>query len=213
MFLSKDKKTGLYYRPWTNDLDTIRRAHREYESSLPRFDSTDSVLDLGVNIGAFSHLIADIVLETLGFEPVKENYQIARKNLPDHVKLQNAAIVENDDKVRDFYMTGKSQASGSLWRTRRMRSFKVGCENFYQVLDDFEPTIIKCDTEGQEHFILHRPLPEYVRGLIVEIHLGNQQFRTSAEQLVVKFKQQGFKFLEPVKYTDQSWAFVVNAWR
>ena len=46
----------------------------------------------------------------------------------------------------------------------------VKAKNFSDVLEEFRPEVIKMDCEGQEHDLLQKPLPDYVKYFTMEIH-------------------------------------------
>ena len=69
------------------------------------YKSTDIVLDVGTNIGAYSTRVSSLVKCVYGFEPLKDNYELALKNLNrnniKNVKLQNVALIGTDDNKVD----------------------------------------------------------------------------------------------------------------
>lgn len=185
MRVARDEKTGLFYRPWTIDLDVIRSTYREYDISS--LNSKDIVCDIGANIGAFSKRVYGLVQRVLAFEPDPENYRILKANTINHQTIwrMRRAIVNNNDEYRKFYINEqRNRATHSLHITRGRKEIIVKCVNFHYLLypqfvrQCLQPTVIKIDIEGGEYELLQNTsLPNSVRLLIVEFHFGKRVWK------------------------------------
>ena len=93
----------FYTRPDTSDEYVIKECYSPmYFKDFMNYNKNDIVLDAGVNIGAYSTRVSQLVKQVYGYEPMKENFDLATRNLDKNniknVKLYNMALVSNDDK-------------------------------------------------------------------------------------------------------------------
>ena len=215
MNLAKDEKTGLYYRPWCSDLEIIKGVYKQYD--IDNFKNTDIVFDLGANIGSFSYRIAKIVEQVFAFEPDPENFKIAVYNNRNNfnVTLFNKAIVGNEDKERYLYKSNSnSEASHSLHKTSRNKRILIPCINYQKMIDQYEPTIIKADIEGEEYYLFHKPLFKNVRIFIAEFHFGKKEWRKSFPIILNSLlNEQKFKPKKEIRLTEKAWHTVIKLWR
>jgi len=213
--LSKDKKTGLYYRPWTTDLEIIRGVYIEY--NITDFKNTDIVFDLGANIGAFCNKVSKLVKKVYAFEPDPINFKIAKLNnhLNKNVILFNSAIIGNYDKKRYLYKSYTcSEASHSLHRTSRNEKILVSCVNYKKMINKYKPTIIKSDIEGEEYYLFNEILFNTIRIFIAEFHLSKKIFKESFDKILNSLLNiQGFKSNKEIKLTRNPRHIVINLWR
>ena len=213
--LARDDRTGLYYRPYRTDIEIIRGVYRSYDIS--DFNISDTVLDLGLNIGSFTFRIASKVKKVIGFEPDKTNFNIAKLNNKENknTEIFNHAVVGNDDKERYLYISdSNSEASHSLHKKRRVKKELITCTNYQKIINKYRPTIIKSDIEGEEYYLFHKPLPDYVRIFIAEFHFGKKEWREKFKIIYGSLiNEQGFKLKKPVNFTDKLWHVEINLWR
>ena len=94
----KNGNEVFYCRPNSSDEGVIKECYSPmYFKEYMNYKSTDIVLDVGTNIGAYSTRVSSLVKCVYGFEPLKDNYELALKNLNrnniKNVKLQNVALI------------------------------------------------------------------------------------------------------------------------
>lgn len=213
--LAKDNKTGLYYRPWTSDLMTIRRVKRVY--NIKDFNESDIVFDTGSHIGTFTYFIANKVKQVICFEPDIVNFKIGKYNNRNNknVIFINEAIVANQDKKRYLYKSySNSEGSHSLHVKSRIKSIMVSCVNYQNMIDKYKPTIIKVHLEGEEFFIYDKPVNKNVRIFIVDFHLKTKKWKNQFYEIFHNLKtKQRFKEEPKTNLTRAPRTVVVNLWR
>jgi FkbM family methyltransferase len=136
---------------------------------------SDVCLDLGANIGAWTCLALSKGAKVISMEPEPSNFWVLYKNAPDAEKLALAVAGhagEVELNITNFTMRHslKQQPYEPTVRTVRTRAVTLK-----DVVDRYNPTVIKCDIEGSEHDLDWTCLSG-VRELAVEIHyLGARQ--------------------------------------
>ena len=167
---------------------------------------TDICLDIGLNIGVFSIMASKKCKLIYGFEPDKENFEIAHKNLQINncmnVKIFEKAIVGNNDKTRNFSINVKrNKGAHSLISKRGRDSILVKCININNVINEYKPTIMKIDCEGGEYEII-KSIGDYscFREIILEFHhahlndiLTKEKYFEIVDLLKTKFKNVNFR--------------------
>src|SRR3712207_1834272 len=107
---------ALYYDQWDNSYIPnilkeiyLDKVYQPYMSHI----QDGIVLDLGLNIGLFSQFAAKYAKQVYGFEPARESYEIALKNLEEatNVKLLNKAIAEKDGTMTFYRNTNSTMNS------------------------------------------------------------------------------------------------------
>jgi FkbM family methyltransferase len=150
----------FYTRPNTSDEYVIKECYSPmYFKDFMNYNKNDIVLDAGVNIGAYSTRVSKLVKKVYGYEPMKENYELAKRNLDknnrNNVKLYNKALVANDDKKIEFYIShGKNVGSHTILKTRGRKTISVKARKFSEVLAETKANKVKMDIEGAEQKIL-----------------------------------------------------------
>jgi FkbM family methyltransferase len=177
--LKVHRASGLFYRPGTSDANMLKECTSDY----PTVDCSGKVVfDCGGNIGGFTcRAIRQGAAEVVVFEPEPFNFEVLETNV--HLVLKekasgiavtmvNAAVVAGDDTVLPFYINSGSNAmcSASLLAGRHRLQVNVDCVNFFTMLENFRPSLIKMDIEGGEYPLIAHGLPEYVKELAIELH-------------------------------------------
>jgi len=143
-----------------------------------KIQPTDTVLDIGLNIGMASiWAIRQGATKVIGYEPDKDNYRLAGTNIAlndmsDRIIICNDAVIGNNDTTRTFSINLKrNKGAHSLIAKRGRDSTEVSCININDILDKYHPDIIKIDTEGGEYEIL-RAINSFngIREMILEFH-------------------------------------------
>jgi len=211
---------GMFIRPDTYDHSIIREINRSYGWMAVK---DRVVLDVGANIGAFTHwALANGAKEVWAFEPDKENFELLTKNVGSdaRAKLHNSALVSSDAKSIDFFLTdGTNHGNYSMYSIRGREKVTVGASNFSKVLGSVLPEAIKMDCEGAEYDLLLNggtfTLPDSVREFSMELH-----YNTPASQYIPWFQLaekviEGFADWEtvvPPKRNEKLW-HTLGGWR
>lgn len=99
----------MEFRQNTVDKKVFDTIQQEY--FLPsNFSEEDIVIDIGCHIGSFSYICAKKnVGKILSFEPFRENYELAKKNLSEfsNVEVFHKAVWRSDKKENVFYTYSK----------------------------------------------------------------------------------------------------------
>ena len=168
----------FYCRPDSSDEYVVRECYSPiYFKEYMNYNKDDIVLDVGANIGAYSTRVSKLVKEVYSFEPLKENYDLAQKNLDrnnaTNVKLYNNALIGTDDDEINFYLSkGKNLGGHTILPTRGRGITVVKARKFSDVLSETKATKIKMDIEGAEWNILSEDDIDWstVNGLVMEWH-------------------------------------------
>ena len=162
------------------------------------------VVDVGANIGAYSTRVSKLVKCVYSFEPDKENYNLAQKNLYKNnitnVKLFNHALIGTDDNEISFYLNkGKNNGSHTILPTRGREVTTVKARKFSEVLSETKATKIKMDIEGAEWNILNENNIDWstVDAMIMEWHHKSfNKTRVEKHIWVMEYLKQNFEFVE-----------------
>ena len=173
----------------------------------------DICLDLGLNIGVFSTMASKKCKHVYGFEPDKENFEIASKNLRwndcTNTTVFEKAVIGNDDTKRRFSVNVKrNKGAHSLIEKRGRDTVLVECININKLINDYKPTIMKIDTEGGEYEIL-KSIKDFngFREIILEFHhahLNDIQTRNKYTEIVELLKNK-FKKVDYRPETKKAW--------
>ena len=151
----------LLVRPETSDLLVVRENISGDEYRKLQLKNNDIVLDVGMNIGAFSiKALSKGVKKVIGFEPDETNYDLAVHNIAlnnlsgKHLAVK-AAVISNDDSSRTFYLNNKkNKGAHSLVSKRGREAVTVDAININHLIAEYKPTVLKMDTEGGEYEII-----------------------------------------------------------
>lgn len=112
----------------------------------------DVVLDLGLNIGCFSLWCYQRGVKTIvGYEPCKDNYLLAKKNVGSFAEVIDMAVVGDDRQAMDLYISSDNSGKNSSVATYRKEGVvSVKCVNINDVLSKYPFTCMKMDVEGGE---------------------------------------------------------------
>ena len=192
----------FYCRPDSSDEYVVRECYSPmYFKDYMNYNENDIVLDVGANIGAYSTRVSKLVKEVYSFEALKENYDLAQKNLDrnnvTNVKLYNNALIGTDDDEINFYLSkGKNLGGHTILPTRGRGITVVKARKFSDVLSETKATKIKMDIEGAEWNILSEDDIDWstVNGLVMEWHHKSfkntrvEKFKWVMDYLSDKFK-------------------------
>ena len=134
------KKTGLYYRPGTQDLILIKEMEHEEYKILWNLCKDEIVLDLGGYIGDSSlYALNAGAKKVISFEPSPVNLEIY--NLQHHIidnrlEIINEAV-SNKNGLTKFYITKENKATGShsMKKVRGREEYEVKTRDWKEILD------------------------------------------------------------------------------
>jgi len=191
MNLEIDKKTGMHYRPDTMDMFVIKEK-KEYQQIFNNC-AGHTILDVGANIGMFAvNALKCGAAKVVSYEPEPDNFSILNMNVKaeNGIAILNNVAITSEHGEMDFYVCeAKNKGRHTAIPTRGRKIIKVPTVPFYDEVTRYNPTIIKCDTEGGEYSIDWTKLPKTVEYLAMEIH-RNKGYEEKADELVKWFEDE-----------------------
>jgi len=216
--LARDPITGLWYRPHTWDLDSIRRDHDVARCIEPG----DHVLDLGAHIGASARVaVMHGAANVLAVEPHPDTFDILMRNLEANVPIPFEAEVKSWGGLGSRVMAVEAAVAHSVlyenprsqighttmqkpW-TAKARAIPVIAYTLTALQDEYfapgQPRVILCDIEGAEYEVdWQRELRACVQVLFMEFHYRFMPaWHAKAVELERLFTQEmGFVGSDPV---------------
>jgi len=205
---------GVQCRRGTYDSYVVNEIQRSYGM----LDVKDKVVfDIGANIGAFTLWASDHGASlVIAFEPEPYNFEMLQTNvfkLKGNYAIHHIALIIGDDADIELWLapSGKNPGNSSIIQRRGRIPIKVSTGNFYYMLEQYKPEVIKMDVEGAEFDLLEHGLPDYVKQIVMEIHLQGKGFFEAASKLVKQFKNWEC-IKEPVLDNDKLWQ-TLGAWK
>lgn len=210
MKLEQHKRSGLWYRPDTTDLNIIRE---QGSYRLLGIEEKDRVLDIGGHIGAFAVMAAKLGAVVLSYEPDPTNFGLYRMNTAaysQHCTGRMEAIGHEGGK-RSFYLNNKKDAASHTLLPKRGRDrIEVYCVPLSAALAWFA-TVLKIDIEGGEYELAEdlASLPPEVRTVAIELHFPARH--PESEKLIANMAV-NYEVLREAKYNENSWN-TLGIWR
>jgi len=209
---SYKKVDGIWIRDGTYDSNIIK----EIKSTYGWMDVGGKVvMDIGGCFGAYSvwasrHKASRII----SYEPLPQNFEVLLKNSLEFPNITpiNKALVYGDEKSIDFFIAKNrvNFGSSSAYVTRGRDKVTVESTNFMEELYKYRPSVLKIDCEGGEYNFLKHPLPEFVKQVTIELHLGKKQWRNHDAPKLIKLFDEWDCHRKPV-ITDANW-HTIGAW-
>lgn len=199
-------------RPEKTDALTFQEViKREGYAKKFKIEKGDKFLDIGTHIGLFSIYCLANGAEVVGYEPEKNNYKMAIKNINGQSKVHNKAVVGNDDKFRDLCVNDK-KGSGmhSFFRKRRKNKQQVECVNINKIIKNYNG--LKIDTKGAELEII-RAIDNFknINKIVMEYHfniIGKKPYM----EIINKLKKHGFKvYYRKLETIGKNWNTIISA--
>lgn len=201
----REKNTNLWCRENTLD-EYVIKEQSSYSELFSRV-SGSVVMDIGGNIGAFAYrAYKSGAKRVISFEPDPENIKMYKKqNFPSNIKLIERAISNHTGKAEFYVNTGKNKGLHSLQAINGRECIQVKTASFNKALEKYTPDYIKIDIEGGEYNLDFSNLPEYIKGIAIEIHLTHGNNRALGKRLLNQLQQQ-FPVVKRVgNVTDKNW--------
>ena len=117
----------------------------------------DIVLDIGMNIGVFSVWAASRGAKVIGYEPEKENYDLAVSNMDINGfsgELFKKGVSDEDKTISLYLNEKKNRGQHQTTYVKGRRSVDIECVGINSILEKYKPTKIKIDCEGEEYKII-----------------------------------------------------------
>ncbi|MFA5036788.1 MAG: FkbM family methyltransferase [Candidatus Izemoplasmatales bacterium] len=175
----------------------------------------DVVLDIGGHIGTFAVPTSLKVAQVVSIEMDEENFKLLELNSKPYKNIQAYNYACTSDKTAgeavEYYRGNKNSGATSEYIKRgRGEPFTAESIGIGEILEDIQPTVIKCDVEGAEYDIFDNlKLPPCVKQIIMEFHFGHKEWRDNANLIQKNLKKQGFKFDEIDCTQDKLWIRVM----
>lgn len=189
----------LFVRPNTADAYALHESHGYHKMGVKE---GDVLLDLGAHIGCVASRAALVgAKQIICVEAEPENYELLQRNTRtfDTVDTIHGAVYGGTAPTvllnRPAQVSDKGRSTGTssvLFRTRG-GSVEVPRVDFRELLDRYEPTVVKCDIEGSEFSMDWTNLPKTVRSIGIEFHHRAGQYRDEAKKIVQTLYDQGFQ--------------------
>lgn len=200
----RESKTGLWCREGTLD-EYVVKEQSSYKSFFSLMEGK-TVVDIGSNIGAFAYFSKQNgAKEVICFEPDPENISMWKKQELNAKLIKRA--VSNKSGVAKFYVNnGKNKGMHSLQPIQGRTEIAVKTVDFCEVLERYTPDLLKIDIEGGEYNLDLDSIPEFVYGIVIEIHLNHKNNRELGRILIDKLERQFPNVLHKPSITEKNWA-------
>ena len=208
-------KTILETRPGTYDDYVMTEIERTYGW----MDVKDKVcVDVGACFGATTAMFADKGAKLIvSIEPDEDNFRMLTKNtagMPVHAIRAAAVQRSYEGESATFYLNQrKNRGAHSLFVSRGRPSVTVPIVRLQEVLEKFQPEVLKVDCEGSEYPLLLETLPPCVKQLTAELHFGKRAWRNElAPAVLEKLKDDGWLTKRSPILTGGYW-FTWGGWQ
>ena len=157
-------KRQVFYREGTTDAiliyDILFKEKSKAEYWLPEGLNPQVILDIGANIGITSRYLVNRYPSAAihSFEPVPDNVELCKRNLPKTARLHPIALGTADGEIELAVPTSSANMGSYSAHTGGGKDCqRVPVKNIANILQDIGLTsidLIKIDTEGAEYEIL-----------------------------------------------------------
>lgn len=152
-------------------------AHPSTYQKWLKVSQDDVVLDIGMNIGAFSVFYGSKAKVCIGFEPEKENYDLAVLNINQNpregaVIPLRKAVLGGKQKTIELFVNNGSRRDGDTIIPKRGRARTiVDAVSINDLISEYNPNKIKMDCEASEYDII-KNLEDWsgIESIVVEWH-------------------------------------------
>lgn len=175
----------IHYKDWKNSwiphilkelyIDNIYSPYLEGRKDL-------TIFDLGANIGLFSMYASQFAKEVFAFEPAKETFEIAQKNIRENnitnVRIYQKAVHTENEKVKLFHSVNTT--ANSLLDAVRDKSQEpeevegIRLDTFIKEEKIEKIDFMKIDIEGTENLLLSSESFEnivpIIDAFVIELH-------------------------------------------
>ena len=197
--LEDSLKETLFVRPHTADAYALYESHGYHRMGVR---AGDVVLDLGAHIGCVASRAALVgAAKIVCVEAEPENFELLQQNTRTFPQVEaiHGAVWGGDAQNVQLHRVkrrddgGHSTGTHSCLFTTHGDTIPIPRVDFRELLNEYQPTVIKCDTEGAEFSLDWTNLPESVRSVGMEYHTRRDQNRDKAKAIHQILEAQGFK--------------------
>lgn len=164
------------YDPDTCDELVIHEQHRSYKYLFSTGIKDPVVLDIGGNRGYFaSYAYSQGAKKVYSVEPEPVNCSIYKMNAPEATLYEGG--VGTEDGFFNLYINEQRNKGlhSTVQKPIKGRSvIEVKKFNFWNIIRDVKPDLIKIDCEGAEYFLgmLENDFPDHVKAIAVELDVN-----------------------------------------
>jgi FkbM family methyltransferase len=194
--------------------------HEDYTKHGFALQETDTVIDVGANIGAFSVYAASRVPRgrVIAFEPAADNHALASRNAElnglENLTTVRAAVAGRTGTITLYRALGSgahSTTAGRLKSTMGTETVEaLSLEDVFQRYAVERCQLLKLNCEGAEFEILYSASPALlgrIDRIAMEYH-ATEDKRRKANELVEYLCRQGFEVVEYIDYVDLDCGFL-----
>jgi FkbM family methyltransferase len=158
--------------------------------SIPLY-TTDIVADIGAYIGEFGiYCTEQGVKEVHCYEPTPNTFKVLSKNQRGSMILHNAAVVGDNQKFVDLYISKGIGVTNSIAKTNKNKKISVPAINYNEAIKN--ATVVKIDVEGAEYS--YDIIQNHIRAYIIEFHpLVDIDWISNAKKIMQQLHQSGYK--------------------
>ena len=168
--------------------------------SIP-LQHSDIVIDIGAYVGTYAIRCGRFPVKRVdAYEPTLETFQILSRTRLPNMKLINAAIVGDNRKSIDFFVSeGIGVTNSTVLSHRKKPAISVTAINYAKATSD--ASIVKIDVEGAEYsFPIVQPT---LRAIIIDFHpIPARHWQTDANVLITQMESAGFEAVITPNYSN-----------
>ena len=152
---------------------------------------TDIIADIGGYIGEYSIWASKIAKKVYTYEPTPNTFKILKKNKKKNMEIYNYAVVGDDKKTVNLYISQGIGATNSITKTiRKKGNIEVNAIKYEAAIKD--ATVVKIDVEGAEYE--YNIIQPQIRAIILEFHpIPGKPWQEWARNIMTDLEKNGFK--------------------
>lgn len=186
------KITGGHYALKTDKSDKPFENPMNYYTKL-QLREDDVVADLGAYVGEYSLYASPRVKRVLSYEPTPYTFEILKTNKKENMELYNVAIVGNDARYVELFISRGIGVTNSIAKTINKSGMIMVPTMRYEIAVQ-DVTVVKIDVEGAEY--LYNIIQPQLRGIILEFHpIAKKPWREWADKIMNDIENSGYKLV------------------
>lgn len=169
--------------------------------TLVELNKNDIVIDIGAYIGEYSIYAAQRVKKVISYEASPETFKVLKMNKKENMYIYNKAIVGNKSDYVKLFLSKGIGATNSIVKSKNKAGYiNIKALNFNEAIKD--ATIIKIDVEGAEYNYDFNYAVKRVRGIILEFHPVDNNWKEKANKIMDNIISANFKCLLRPKFNN-----------
>lgn len=158
-------------------------------NSIPLRES-DVVVDIGAYVGTCAIKCARFpVKSVIAFEPSIFSFEILQKNKLPNMKLVQAAVVGDNRKEVEFWLSSGIGVSNGIYKRRGGTRVIVPAIRYEDAVSG--ASVVKIDIEGYEYNLPSLVRPS-IRAFIIDFHRVGVDWINKAERIIADIEAAGF---------------------